>query len=171
MLRDHVRFLGEFTPAQRQGMMSGAGLPFSKMSLPQQQGLMARALPGGGKPLQSLDELTGATLRVDYTHPGSYQWLRPGDFRAVRWGVAVEPGPQGKRVLMPPVREATAEAALRAARRLFPPVTNAMLSAHRPYMPDVTAEKLTPQPEEIAPTELDLVIVYIPCLTNARPIL
>jgi len=65
-------------------------------------------------------------------------------------------------VLMPPVRERTREAALEAARRLFPPVTDAMLEAWRRVAPDITAEKLLPQPDQIAPSELDLVIVYIP---------
>jgi hypothetical protein len=148
-------------------MMSAAGLPFTKMSLAQQQAFLTRALQGDDKPLQSLDELAGATLRVDYTLPGWYQWIKVGELRAVRWAVAVG---QGKRVLMPPVRERTPEAALRTARQLFPPVTEAMIEAWRPYWPDVTAEKLLPQPEQIAPTELDLVIVYIPSLATAHSI-
>jgi RNA polymerase sigma-70 factor, ECF subfamily len=167
-VRGHLRFLAEFTPDQRQAMMSAEGLPFTKMSLAQQQGFLSRALQGD--PLQSLDELAGATLRVDYTQPGYYQWIRTGDFSARRWVVPVEPGPKGRRVLMPPVRERTPEEALQAARRAFPPVTEAMLEYHRTSMPDVTAEKLLPQPEQIAPTELDLVVIYIPGTSNAHVI-
>jgi hypothetical protein len=166
--RGHVRFLGEFTPAQRQEMVSATGLPFTKMSLSQQQGFISRALRGNA--LQSLDELEGATLRVDYTQPGGYQWLEVGDLHSRRWAVVLDPSPKGRRVLMPPVREGTPEAALRTARRLFPQVTEAVLQAWRPYWPEVTAEKLLPQPEQIGPTELDLVIVYIPGTTNAHSI-
>jgi hypothetical protein len=165
-LRTQVRYLAEFTPAQRQETMSAAGLPFTRMSLAQQQKFITFAL--SGQPLQSLDELAGATLRVDYTQPGWYQWLKPGDFRSQRWAVTVDPGEKGRRVLMPPVRERTREAALEAARRLFPPVTEAMLEAWRPYAPDITAEKLLPQPDQIAPSELDLVIVYIPGTSTAH---
>src|SRR5262249_19772770 len=43
-LRSHVRYLAEFTPAQRREMTSAAGLPFSKMSLAQQQAFISRAL-------------------------------------------------------------------------------------------------------------------------------
>jgi len=147
--------------------MSAAGLPFARMSLAQQQGFITRALQFDSRPLQSLDELAGATLRVDYTQPGWYQWIKTGDFSARRWVVPVEPG---RRVLIPPVRERTPEEALRAARRAFPPVTEAMLEYDRQSRPDVTAEQLLPQPGEIAPTELDLVIVYIPGTSNARPV-
>jgi RNA polymerase sigma-70 factor (ECF subfamily) len=167
-LRPHLHYLAEFTPAQRQEMMSAAGLPFARMSLPQQQKFLAFALIGGS--LQSLEDLAGATLRVDYTQPGWYQWLQPGDFSSRRWVISLEPGPRGRRELMPPVRERTREAALQAARRLFPPVTDAMVAAYSRYEPDQTAAKLIPQPEQIAPTELDLVIVYIPGNTNAHPV-
>ena len=45
-VRGHARYLAEFTPEQRQETTSAAGLAFTKMSLPQQQQFMARALPG-----------------------------------------------------------------------------------------------------------------------------
>jgi len=167
-LRPHLRYLAEFTPGQRQDMMSAAGLPFLKMSLAQQQKFLEFAL--SGESLRSLDDLAGATLRVDYTQPGWYQWLQPGDFTSRRWVVSLEPGPKGRRELMPPVRERTREAALQAARRVLPPVTAAMVDAHRRYGPGMTAAKRLPQPEQIAPTELDLVVVYIPGATNAHPV-
>jgi hypothetical protein len=148
-LRPHLRFLAEFTPAQRQEAMSAAGLPFSKMSLGQQQGFLARVLnihPDDDKPLESAAELSGAALRVDYTQPGWYQWRQPGEFGKERWVIEVEPGPTGRRVLMPPIRERTREAALQAVRRVRPDA----------------------KPSEIYPTILDLVIVYIPGSSNDR---
>jgi hypothetical protein len=168
VLRPHVRYLRMFTSAQRQEMMSGTGLSFLRMSLDQQRQFIALTL--AGEPLQSLDDLAGAMLRVDYTQPGWYQWLAPDDFTARRWVIPLEPGPKGRRVLIPSVRERTPEAALRTARNVFPPTTDAMLEAHRRYGAGVTAALLLPQPEQIVPTELDLVIVYIPSTTNARPV-
>src|SRR5439155_128456 len=91
---------------------------------------------------------------VDYTQPGWHQWLPPGDMRSRRWAVMVDSSGKGKRVLMPPVRERTQEAALRATRRGFPPVTEAMLNTYR-VAPDMAAEQLLPQPDRIAPTQLD----------------
>jgi hypothetical protein len=169
-VRSHLRDLAAFTADQRQQMMSAAGLPFTRMSLPQQQKFIARAFENDNKALQSLDELSGATLRVDYTHPGWYQWRKPGDFRSIRWAVQVAPRPNGRRVLMPPIRERTREAALREARRAFPPVTEAMLQAYRQLGPDAEETKLIPQEAQIFPTELDLVIVYISGASTAHGI-
>jgi hypothetical protein len=168
--RSHVRFLGEFTPAQRQAMMGGAGLEFGKMTLAQQQGFLSRALQYDTAPLRSLEELAGATLRIDYTQPGGFQWLQTGSFDASRWAVTVDPGLPGRRILMPPVREKTREAALQAAQRAFPAVTPEMLQAARQSDPQIDAAQLAPQPAQIFPTELDLVIVYIPGVTKERAI-
>jgi hypothetical protein len=168
--RSHARFLAEFTPAQRQAMMSAAGLEFGKMTLAQQQGFLSRALQYDTTPLRSLEELAGATLRVDYTQPGWFQWLQPGSFDASRWVVTVDPGLPGRRVLIPPVREKTRDAALQAARRAFPAVTPEMLQAARQDNPQLDAAQLVPQPNQIYPTELDLIIVYIPGLTKERTI-
>jgi hypothetical protein len=148
-LRSHVRFLGEFTPQQRQEAMTPAGLPFARMSLSQQQGFLSRTLnthPDDTKPLQSLDELAGAALRVQYTQAGGFQWQRPDWLGKARWIRELEPGPQGHRVLMPPIWERTREAALQAVRRILPQV----------------------EPSEIYPTELDLVILYFPGTANTR---
>ena len=46
-----------------------------------------------------------------------------------------------------------------------------MLAYQRRWTPNVTADQLIPLPEQIAPTELDLVIVYIPGTSNAHPLL
>jgi hypothetical protein len=167
--RGHVRYLAEFTSPQRQAMQTPEGLPFGRMSLAQQLGFLSRAL-GSGKPLRSFDELSGATLRVDYTKPGAFQWQQPGGFDVNRWAVRVAPGAAGRRVLMPPIREKTREAALAAARRAFPEVTPALLAARRESDPAVQPEQILPQLEQIFPTELDLVIVYSPGTQNDRGI-
>jgi hypothetical protein len=149
VLRSHVRFLGEFTPQQRQEAMTPVGLPFARMSLSQQQGFLSRTLnshPDDNKPLQSLDELAGAALRVQYTQPGGFQWQRPDWLGKARWIRELEPGPQGHRVLVPPIWERTREAALQAVRRILPQV----------------------DASEIYPTELDLVILYFPGTANTR---
>jgi RNA polymerase sigma-70 factor (ECF subfamily) len=164
----HVRFLAEFTPEQRQMMMSAEGLPFGKMNLAQQQGFLSYAIKGD--PLRSFDELAGATLRVDYTQPGAFQWQKTGGFTPTRWVVRVEPGPAGRRVLIPPIRERTREAALAAARRAFPPITPALLAAFRQSDPTLDADQILPQPGQIFPTELDLVVVYIPGTATERGI-
>jgi hypothetical protein len=164
--RPHERFLAEFTPEQRRMMLTAEGLPFDKMSLAQQQGFLARAVKG--EPLRSFDELAGATLRVDYTQPGAFQWHKPGGFTPTRWVVRVEPGLTGRRVLIPPIRERTPEAALAAARRAFPEITPALLATFRQGDPTLDADQILPQPGQIFPTELDLVIVYIPGTATAR---
>ena len=92
-LRPHLRFLAGFIPAQRQEAMSATGLLFTKMSLAQQQRYLALGLTGNA--LHSLDELSGATLRVEYTQPGGYQWGEPGwSGYYTRWVVPLEPGPR-----------------------------------------------------------------------------
>jgi hypothetical protein len=148
-LRSHVRFLAEFTPEQRQRMTSAEGLPFASMSLSQQQGFLSRTLNihrDDDRPLQSLDELAGAALRVEYTQPGEFQWRRPGEIGPARWLRELEPGPNGRRVLMPPIRERTRAAALQAVRRILPDA----------------------DPAQLHPTELDLSIMYFPGTTNGR---
>src|SRR5206468_1488276 len=105
------RYLATFTPTQRQEAMSPQGLPFTRMSLAQQQQFIAVSLPADGEGLQSLDELAGATLRVDYQQPGWYEW-RPRSW--YRW---VIPTADGKRVPRRLLRERTREAALQAARQ------------------------------------------------------
>jgi hypothetical protein len=147
-------------------MQSAEGLPFGKMSLAQQQRFLADAVKGD--PLRSFDELAGATLRVDYTQPGAFQWHKTGGFTPTRWVVRVEPGPTGRRVLMPPIRERTREAALAAARRAFPPITPGLLAVIHQRDPTLDADKIVPQLDQIFPTEWDLVVVYIPGTATAR---
>ena len=57
MQRPHLRYLASLTPAQRQEAMSAAGLPFTRMSLPQQQQFMSLAIGSDSGMIDSLTEL------------------------------------------------------------------------------------------------------------------
>jgi hypothetical protein len=103
--RPHLRYLAQFAPAQRQAALSATGLAFNRMSLAQQQQFIARL----GTELQSVEQLTNASLRVEYTQPGWFRWEGPQ-----------EPAPS-------PVRERTRAAALSAARRINPQVDTARI--------------------------------------------
>jgi hypothetical protein len=127
-VRPHLRFLAEFTPAQRQQAQALAGLPFTQMTLAQQQGYFARAFLHRSD--THLEDLARATLHVDYTLPGWFRWS-PSRREDRPW----------------PVRERTPEAALQAARRLDPQVTEA----------------------QIVPSALDVTILYMP-QPNAGPV-
>src|SRR5262249_17173706 len=76
ILRAGLRYLAAFTADERQEMRTPAGLPFSKMSLAQQQGFLARLR--SPEPFQWPEDLTGATLRVQFTQPGWFTWRVPG---------------------------------------------------------------------------------------------
>jgi hypothetical protein len=167
-LRRHLRFLAGFSPAQRQRAMSSEGLTFTQMPLAQQQRFLSFALEFDDQPLQSLDELSGAALRVEYSVPGGFEWRAPGPYW-LRWVVPLEPGQQGRRGLRPVVRERTWEAALQALHRVDPHVREAVVQAAGRADPRV-AQALPPEEEEIAPTRLSLAIVYVPGSSNARNI-
>jgi RNA polymerase sigma-70 factor, ECF subfamily len=170
--RPHLRFLGGFTPAQRQEAMSATGLAFTKMSLTQQQQFISLALvpdPRYEEPLQSLEELAGAALRVEYTQPGWFQWGDPGlSSDWTRWVVPIEPGRHGRRALRPPVRERTREAALQALRRLDPEIREVALHSRSGLGPQSEAAQAIPLETQIFPTELGLTITYFPGTSNAR---
>jgi hypothetical protein len=146
-LRPQLRYLATFTPTQREEAASPAGLPFTRMSLAQQQRYIALALFGDDEPLQSVEELAGAILRVEYTQPGWYRRVVPGE-NWPQWVVTLEPGRQGRRAARPPVLERTRAAALQAARRQDPQV----------------------QEPEIVPTRLSLTFFYMPGTSNRRVI-
>jgi hypothetical protein len=167
-LRPHLRFLGQFTPAQRQEAATPAGLPFIRMPLAQQQRFLALAFPPEMEGLRSLDELEGALLRVDYSLPGWYEWRVPGP--AGYWLQWVMPAGPGRRAPRPPVRERTREAALQAARRVSPQLVEAMLQAARHLKPDFDEREMLPQETQIVPTTLDLTVLYLPGASHARPL-
>jgi hypothetical protein len=170
--REHLRFLAGFTPEQRQAAMSAAGLEFTRMPLAQQQRFLSLATLPDAEPLQSLADLDGAVLRVDYSLPGSFQWGDPGMFHSWPcWVVPTVPGPQGRRVLRPMIRERTREAVLQAVRRLDPEVRTAALHSVRDTIsPPAEAGSLAPLEAQVYPSVLRLTFVYVPGLLNARRI-
>jgi hypothetical protein len=147
--RPHLRFLATFTPAQRQAVTGGDGLPFAKMTLAQQQQFIALAFGGRSEPGQSLEELASAALRIDYSPLGNFEW-RPATADLTL------PGAQPGRIVLRPldtveparVRERTKEAALAAARRLDPNVTEAQIV---PTQAALTVLYTTTGPEGRAP--------------------
>jgi RNA polymerase sigma-70 factor, ECF subfamily len=160
MVLPNLRFLAQFTPAQRQEAMSETGLPFTRMSLAQQQAFLARALRSDGEGLQSLEELAGATLRVDYWQPGWYEWRPPGPL-VLRWLVPMPGGESGGWIHRPRVRERTREAALVALRRVDGEIRAAVRAAA--IRADPRIESAFPDDEaQIAATNLDLVTIYVP---------
>jgi RNA polymerase sigma-70 factor, ECF subfamily len=167
-LRPHLRFLAGFTPAQRQEAMTTAGLPFAKMSLAQQQQFLSLALNPKAPPLHSLEELAGATLRIEYTQPRWYQWGETGWGGPSRWVVPLEPGPKGRRVLRPSIRERTREAVLQAVRQVDPQIREALLVWRRRNDPRLEPVARVVEEEQIFPTKLDLTFAYVTGLTNAR---
>jgi hypothetical protein len=144
-LRAHLRYLAGFTPAQRQETLDGTGLPFTRMPLAQQQRFIGLALSPHEPPLQSLEDLAAATLRVDYTLPGGFEWRVPS---GNRWVIPITPGREGTRAVRPPARGKTRETALQAARRIDPQADDS----------------------QIVPTALGCTILYIPGASNARDI-
>jgi hypothetical protein len=114
-LRPHLRYLAGFTPEQRRIAMSPEGLPFTRMTLAQQQQFLAFLLLPDVDRIASMEDLAGATLRVGYTLPGEFRWVLPG------W----------HRFLPLVIRERTPEAALQAARRTDPQATEARIAPTR----------------------------------------
>jgi hypothetical protein len=170
-LRGSLRLLAGFAPARRQEATTAAGLAFTQMSLAQQQRYIALAFETSGQPLQSLDDLTGATLRVEYTQPGGFQWgdpNHPGCGFYTRWVAPLDLTPRGHRVPRPPVLERTREAALQAVRRVDPPLRQALLQAARRGNPRLDDSPRAVEDDQIFPTKLNLTIVYIPGATNVR---
>ena len=87
------------------------------------------------------------------------------------WVVPVEPGPQGRRVPRPIIRERTREAALQALRRLDPHIREAAFQTVREYLnPQGQTARAAPLEAQIFPTELRLSFIYIPSASNARRI-
>jgi hypothetical protein len=136
-LRPYLRHLAAFTPAQRRQMQTLPGLPFSRMSLAQQQGFLTLAQGEDRNGVPLLEHLAGATMRVDYAVPGTYEWSPLPEEWRLRPGAT---SPFTAAALLPRVRERSREAALLAARRIDPQVTAA----------------------QIHPTEPTLTILYLP---------
>jgi RNA polymerase sigma-70 factor, ECF subfamily len=160
-LRPDLRYLASFTSEQRQLAMSAVGLPFTKMSLAQQQQFLAQGLTQT-QPLGSLEELSGAVLRVEYTQPGAFEWQAAEMVTWLSWAVPLEPGPKGHRALVPPVRGWTPEETAQAARRVEPRLREALSRGF--CMPAEQVDRILQG--KIVPTQLDLKIAYIPGTSN-----
>lgn len=169
--REHLRFLADFTPELRQEALGLAGLLFARMPLAQQQRFLTLVIPRDAAPLRDLSELSGATLRVEYTQPGSFQWGDPGLFHNwTRWVVPVEPGQDGRRVVRPPIHGRTREEVMQAMRRLEPRILAATVRHADPRLRREGAAIPVPLESQIFPTERSLVFIYIPSLANGREI-
>jgi hypothetical protein len=164
VLRPHLRYLAGFTPEQRQETMSPAGLLFAKMPIAQQQEFIARAFGPREPQLHSLDELAGGTLWIEYTQPGWFQWVPgyPGPWQTWLMPVA------GSRAIRPPIRERTREAALAALGRLDPKLRSAIWESRR--RDDSGFRPPTSDAAEVYPTQLNLVLIYLPGASHQRPI-
>jgi hypothetical protein len=167
--RPHLRFMASLTPAQRQEVMGPLGLPFVKLSLAQQQQFMDLALRFDEMPLQSLEELNGAAMRVEYTLPGGFEWIPPAT-NWYQWAVPIVSGREGRRAILPAVQGRTPDEALAAARRLDPHLLEAIFPEASRLKPEVRTAAQVPDAGEIRPTRLDLRIIYIPGLSNQRDI-
>jgi hypothetical protein len=164
-LRPHLRYLAGFTPEQRQETMSETGLLFTKMPLAQQQGFLGHAIQENGSPLGSLDELEGATLWVEYTQPGWFQWV-PG--YGGPWQTWLMPVGETHRAIRPPIRERTREAVLARLARVDPKLRQAIWESRR--RDDAGFTPPTSDAAEVYPTSLDLLLIYIPGTTHKHPI-
>jgi RNA polymerase sigma-70 factor (ECF subfamily) len=170
---DNLRFLAQLTPSQRQEAQTTAGLPMTRMTIAQQQAFLDRAIGSRaiglneGEGLQSLEDLAGATLRVDYSQPGWYEWAAPGGISSLRWVVPLGPPPDGRLLLVPVVRERTRQAALEALRRVDPRIREAVWEAVRRSDP---RSQPPAEEEQIVPSKLDLFTLYIPGSRTRFPV-
>jgi hypothetical protein len=151
--------------------MGATGLPFSRMSVAQQQRFLANVVSGHPlePPVRSLEELARGTLRVEYTVPGWFQWGNPD----LRWHwanylVVTEPGPHGRWAPRPPIRERTREAVMQAVRRVDPQIRSKVIHVMRDKRGHQDPEPDTPWEAQIFPTTLNLTFIYIPGATNER---
>jgi hypothetical protein len=170
-LRPHLRYLATFTPAQRQEMLTSAGLPFSRMSIAQQQHFLTHAFSDYPlwPPIRPTEDLTGAVLRVDYTVPGWFQWGNPGfSWHWSRYLVVVEPGEHGRWMPRPPIRERTQEAAIQAVRQVAPEIRNRAIHTLRDLRGRQDPEPDAPWEAQIFPTTLNLTVIYVPGASNER---
>jgi RNA polymerase sigma-70 factor (ECF subfamily) len=166
-LRPHLRYLATFAPDQRRQAMSTEGLPFTRMSLAQQQQFLAFAMRS--EPLSPQD-LQEAALRVDYSQPGGFQWGDPDiAFTPAPWVVIVEPGREGRWLPRPLLRGRTREAVMEAVLRLDPQIRERAVHVLRVRRPSQESGPL-PLEAQIFPTELSLNIIYLPAASNRLPL-
>jgi RNA polymerase sigma-70 factor (ECF subfamily) len=162
-LRPHLRYLATFTPEQRQMALRTEGIPFTRLTLAQQQQFIAFTTLYDEPP--SWEDLQGASLRVDYCQPGGFQWGNPDiPWSWARWVVIVEHGREGHWAPRPAVRGRTPEEVMQAVLRLDPQIRERAVQtgpARPPRAPDPT-----PLEGQIFPTQLSLNIIYFPSAAN-----
>jgi RNA polymerase sigma-70 factor (ECF subfamily) len=118
-LRPHLRLLATLAPEQRLETLRATGLPFPRLSLPQQQQFLSLALGAqAGRQKVSLEELARATLRVEVSLPGGLQWAAPA-----------EPGGRPKIGPRAPIPEERKQRLLELQRRHDPNLTEAQVEA------------------------------------------
>jgi hypothetical protein len=169
ILRPRLRDLVIFSPAQRQQAMTNEGLPFTQMSLPQQQQFIGLATFFHSIPLEVF---AGARLRIDYTRPGEFQWGDPDlAWSWTRWFVIREPGRQGRWSPRPSVRARTREAVMQAVLRLDPAIRDGAKHRHPLRAQELgSASPPVPLEAQVFATKLDLVFIYIPSRSNEHVI-
>jgi hypothetical protein len=153
-VRSHLRFLASLTPAQWREVTGKSGLAFADMTLPQQQQYLALAFGDRPGAVESLAELKGAALQVDYTEAGGFEWRPPRSAPppAPRRGGRLD-GPEREEIAMEPapVRERTREAALQAARRIDPQAAESQV---RPTEPTLRIRYTLGGPDGAVPQEI-----------------
>src|SRR5205085_3425126 len=85
----------------------------------------------------------------------------PGGIYSLRWVVPLGPPPEGRRLMVPVVREKTREAALQALRRVHPQIRQAIWEAVR-RNDRQSPQQPPPEEEQIVPSRLELFTLYIP---------
>jgi hypothetical protein len=169
-LRPRLRELALFTPEQRRLAMTDAGLPFDKMSLRQQQQFLEQA--SLNDPL-STENLAGAALRIEYTRPGEFQWGDPGMVWSwSRWFVIREHGRHGRWEPRPSVRAGTREEVVQALRGLDPAIRDGAVHRHPMRAKELASDPPSPVPleEQVFPTALNVVFIYVPSGSNDQAI-
>jgi hypothetical protein len=124
MVRSHLRLIAELSPALRQQAQSAEGLPFTRLSLSQQQRVLSLALGPAVDQVRSLEDLTGSAVRVDYASPGGFRWVAADNPGMDPW------------ILLPRLfaRAPTRAAALQAARRIDPLADDAQIVPTEPAL-------------------------------------
>jgi hypothetical protein len=127
-LRLHLRFLAALSSDQRREAFQSAGLPFGRLTLPQQQQFIRLALEGSADSLDlGLDALAGATVRVGYRRPG---WFHHSGAEGIQ-----APMP-ARAARLHAIAEPTRAAALATTRTIDPQITEAEIVTARD--PEIT---------------------------------
>jgi hypothetical protein len=109
-LRPHLRHVAGLLPDQRREAMRAVGLPFTRLTLAQQQQFLSMTLGFPANTLQvTPEDLAKAYLRVEYFVPGGLQWVAPD-----------EPGAPLRLEPRAPISEELRARLLQSGRRLNP---------------------------------------------------